>query len=82
MMANWRRHKVLIVYYAGLLAWLGTTAMHIPDGYLSPATCAALYATSVPFWYVALRRVARIDGQEHAGSSRTGESPWRSAARR
>jgi cobalt/nickel transport system permease protein len=33
--------------------------MHIPDGYLSPATCAALYAGAVPFWYVALRRVRR-----------------------
>ncbi len=31
--------------------------MHIPDGYLSPATCAALYAGATPFWYVALRRV-------------------------
>src|SRR5512140_372828 len=33
--------------------------MHIPDGYLSPATCAALYAGAAPFWYVALRRVRR-----------------------
>jgi cobalt/nickel transport system permease protein len=33
--------------------------MHIPDGYLSPATCAALYAGSVPFWHVALRRVKK-----------------------
>lgn len=33
--------------------------MHIPDGYLSPATCAALYAGSTPFWYVALRRVKK-----------------------
>jgi cobalt/nickel transport system permease protein len=33
--------------------------MHIPDGYLSPATCAALYAGATPFWYVALRRVRR-----------------------
>jgi cobalt/nickel transport system permease protein len=33
--------------------------MHIPDGYLSPATCAALYAGASPFWYVALRRVRR-----------------------
>lgn len=31
--------------------------MHIPDGYLSPATCAALYAGAAPFWYLALRRV-------------------------
>ena len=29
--------------------------MHIPDGYLSPATCAAVYAAAAPFWYVALR---------------------------
>jgi cobalt/nickel transport system permease protein len=34
--------------------------MHIPDGYLSPATCAVLYATSGPFWYVALRRLKRL----------------------
>ncbi len=34
--------------------------MHIPDGYLSPATCAALYAAAAPFWYVALRRVKRL----------------------
>ena len=33
--------------------------MHIPDGYLSPATCAALYAGAAPFWWVALRRVRR-----------------------
>jgi cobalt/nickel transport system permease protein len=31
--------------------------VHIPDGYLSPATCAALYAGAAPFWYVALRRI-------------------------
>jgi cobalt/nickel transport system permease protein len=33
--------------------------MHIPDGYLSPATCATLYASSAPFWYVALQRVKK-----------------------
>ncbi len=33
--------------------------MHIPDGYLSPATCAVMYAGSAPFWYVALQRVKR-----------------------
>src|SRR3954464_15705952 len=31
--------------------------MHIPDGYLSPATCAVLYASAAPFWIGALRRV-------------------------
>jgi cobalt/nickel transport system permease protein len=33
--------------------------MHIPDGYLSPATCAALYAGSAPFWYVSLQKLKR-----------------------
>src|SRR5580704_8232346 len=33
--------------------------MHIPDGYLSPATCAALYGGSAPFWYVSLQRMKR-----------------------
>jgi cobalt/nickel transport system permease protein len=34
--------------------------MHIPDGYLSPATCAVTYAAAMPFWYVALARVKRV----------------------
>ena len=33
--------------------------MHIPDGYLSPATCTALYGASAPFWYIALKRVQK-----------------------
>jgi len=38
--------------------------MHIPDGYLSPSTCATMYAAAAPFWYVALRRVkAALSGQ-------------------
>ncbi len=31
--------------------------MHIPDGYLSPATCGVMYGVSAPFWYVATIRV-------------------------
>lgn len=34
--------------------------MHIPDGYLSPLTCAVLYAAAAPFWYVALKRTKRL----------------------
>ncbi len=34
--------------------------MHIPDGYLSPATCATLYVAAAPFWYIALQRVKRL----------------------
>lgn len=33
--------------------------MHIPDGYLSPSTCAAAYAAALPFWYVATRRLGK-----------------------
>lgn len=33
--------------------------MHIPDGYLSPSTCATLYAGSTPFWYASLRKMKR-----------------------
>ena len=34
--------------------------MHIPDGYLSPSTCAVLYGASAPFWYAALRRMKKM----------------------
>lgn len=33
--------------------------MHIPDGYLSPSTCAVLYAGAAAGWYSALRRIKR-----------------------
>ncbi|HVX44583.1 MAG TPA: energy-coupling factor ABC transporter permease, partial [Mycobacteriales bacterium] len=31
--------------------------MHIPDGYLSPQTCAAGFAVAVPMWAMASRKV-------------------------
>jgi cobalt/nickel transport system permease protein len=34
--------------------------VHIPDGYLSPQTCAAAYAVAVPTWAVAAKRVTRV----------------------
>ncbi|MDQ2999329.1 MAG: cobalt transporter CbiM [Chloroflexota bacterium] len=34
--------------------------MHIPDGYLSPSTCATLYVAAAPFWYIALQRVRKL----------------------
>ncbi len=34
--------------------------MHIPEGYLSPSTCVALYAAATPFWYVAGQRVKQM----------------------
>ena len=34
--------------------------MHIPDGYLSPQTCAVGFAVAVPVWAVATKRVSRV----------------------
>jgi cobalt/nickel transport system permease protein len=38
------------LYYTLLGGWLLTTAMHIPDGYLSPVTCIVMFALVLPFW--------------------------------
>ena len=38
----------------------GPASLHIPDGYLSPSTCAVGYAMAAPFWHVALGRVKRL----------------------
>jgi cobalt/nickel transport system permease protein len=34
--------------------------MHIPDGYLSPATCAVGYAIAIPFWAAATQKVKKV----------------------
>ena len=34
--------------------------MHIPDGYLSPATCGTFYVAAVPVWAIAGRRVRKV----------------------
>jgi cobalt/nickel transport system permease protein len=34
--------------------------MHVPDGYLSPSTCATLYVCAASGWYAALRRIKRL----------------------
>jgi cobalt/nickel transport system permease protein len=34
--------------------------VHIPDGYLSPVTAGTMYAFSIPFWYVAVKRVRKL----------------------
>ena len=34
--------------------------MHIPDGYLSPSTCATLYVCAASGWYAALRRIKGV----------------------
>jgi cobalt/nickel transport system permease protein len=40
----------MAVYYVLIALWLTTTAMHIPDGYLSPVTSILLFALVLPFW--------------------------------
>ena len=38
--------------------------MHIPDGYLSPLTCAVMLAIVLPFWYWGLRKLReRLDAR-------------------
>jgi cobalt/nickel transport system permease protein len=34
--------------------------MHIPDGYLSPSTCATCYALAAGGWYSSLKRIRRV----------------------
>ena len=46
-------------YYGLLLIWLFTTAMHIPDGYLSPATSAIMFLLVLPFWVSGIRRLRK-----------------------
>ncbi len=47
----------LLLYYLALFTWLGTMAMHIPDGYLSPVTCAVMFLLVLPFWARGVRRL-------------------------
>ncbi len=49
--------KWLGIYYAALLLWLGTTAMHIPDGYLSPITSLIMFLLVLPFWVIGIRKI-------------------------
>jgi cobalt/nickel transport system permease protein len=39
--------------------------VHIPDGYLSPLTCAAAFAVSVPFWGIAAAKVKDVVKTRH-----------------
>lgn len=57
MFTKSRRIRALAVYYVALLFWFGTTAMHIPDGYLSPVTCIILFLIVLPFWVIGLRKI-------------------------
>ncbi len=47
----------LALYYSMILMWLVTTAMHIPDGYLSPVTSLIMFLLVFPFWAIGIRRI-------------------------
>jgi cobalt/nickel transport system permease protein len=49
--------RSLILYYGLIVAWLSTTAMHIPDGYLSPITSLILFLLVLPFWAIGIRKI-------------------------
>ncbi len=57
MLLRSRKAKFLTVYFAALFVWLGTTAMHIPDGYLSPVTSLVMLLLVFPFWVIGVRKV-------------------------
>ena len=49
--------RSLLLYYGLLAAWLATTAMHIPDGYLSPVTSIVMFLIVLPFWAIGVRKL-------------------------
>ena len=57
MLTKSRKLKFLGVYYLALIVWLGTTAMHIPDGYLSPITSIIMFLLVLPFWMMGIRKI-------------------------
>jgi len=54
----WRKEKIKAGSLSSKIYFSNT--MHIPDGYLSPVTCAVLYAAAAPFWAIALNRVKKL----------------------
>jgi cobalt/nickel transport system permease protein len=48
-----------LAYYLGLAVWLVTTGMHIPDGYLSPATSLVMFLLVLPFWVRGVQKLRR-----------------------
>lgn len=53
------RNKLLLLYFSLVFVWLATTGMHIPDGYLSPATSIVLFLLVLPFWVIGVRKIRK-----------------------
>ena len=54
---NRRTLEMLGTYYLGIAVVLLTSAMHIPDGYLSPATSLIMFLVVLHFWLIGLRKI-------------------------
>ncbi len=54
---NRKTLKSLWVYYLVLFVWLVASGMHIPDGYLSPATSLIMFLVALPFWWIGIRKI-------------------------
>jgi cobalt/nickel transport system permease protein len=54
-----RTPRSLLLYYGTLTVWLLTTAMHIPDGYLSPLTSIIMFFIVLPFWVIGVRKLRK-----------------------
>jgi cobalt/nickel transport system permease protein len=54
-----KKMKQLGVYYLALFLWLSCSAMHIPDGYLSPVTTFIMFLLLLPFWVIGIRKVRK-----------------------
>ncbi len=44
-------------YYILMAFWFLSTALHIPDGYLSPATTTVMTILVLPFWIIGLKKL-------------------------
>jgi cobalt/nickel transport system permease protein len=49
--------RSLLVYYGVFAVWFATTAMHIPDGYLSPVISIIMFVLVLPFWVIGVRKL-------------------------
>ena len=46
-----------VLYFRIIKKQLRRTVMHIPENYLSPATCAVMTAAMVPVWVHSVKKV-------------------------
>lgn len=53
----WSGLRQSVIYLAGICVIMGTTGMHIPDGYLSPIVSIVLFALVLPFWAAGFRQL-------------------------